>query len=252
MKNTVTDLLDDIYYTYGGGNGIDKSLVGQSLGSWMGYKTDGVFRTQEEVDAYCSTYDVQFGRPGVGRLRYVDTNNDGKINSMDRVWLGVDLPKATFGLNLGANWKGLDVSLFFNSVIRDAFNNSKYYTDFFQLWTGNHSTRMLKAVEAYNNFKTTGVSHCDIPAPTTDNANNEGDLNDYYVENGSYLRLKTMSIGYTLPEKVMKKLSLSNARIYFQAQNVFTVTGYKGADPEGLGYPYALPRSYTFGIQFGF
>ena len=252
MKNTVTDLLDDIYYTYGGGNGIDKSLVGQSLGSWMGYKTDGVFRTQEEVDAYCSTYDVQFGRPGVGRLRYVDTNNDGKINSMDRVWLGVDLPKATFGLNLGANWKGLDVSLFFNSVIRDAFNNSKYYTDFFQLWTGNHSTRMLKAVEAYNNFKNTGVYNCDIPAPTTDNANNEGDLNDYYVENGSYLRLKTMSIGYTLPEKVMKKLSLSNARIYFQAQNVFTVTGYKGADPEGLGYPYALPRSYTFGIQFGF
>ena len=251
-KNEVTSLLDDIYYTYGGGNGIDKSLVGQALGSWMGYKTDGVFRTQEEVDQYRKQYEVQFGNPGVGRLRYVDTNNDGKINNMDRTWLGVDLPKAQFGLNLGANWKGLDLSLFFNSIIRDAYNNSKYYTDFFQLWKGNHSTRLMKAAEAYNEFKTSGVYNYDVPAPTTDNSNNENEVSSYYVENGSFLRLKTLSLGYTLPDTVMKKLSLSNARVYFQAQNVFTITGYKGADPEGLGYPYALPRTFTFGIQFGF
>ena len=171
---------------------------------------------------------------------------------MDRTWLGVDLPKAQFGLNLGANWKGLDLSLFFNSIIRDAYNNSKYYTDFFQLWKGNHSTRLMKAAEAYNEFKTSGVYNYDVPAPTTDNSNNENEVSSYYVENGSFLRLKTLSLGYTLPDTVMKKLSLSNARVYFQAQNVFTITGYKGADPEGLGYPYALPRTFTFGIQFGF
>ena len=91
-----------------------------------------------------------------------------------------------------------------------------------------------------------------MPAPTTDNSNNENEVSSYYVENGSFLRLKTLSLGYTLPDTVMKKLSLSNARVYFQAQNVFTITGYKGADPEGLGYPYALPRTFTFGIQFGF
>ena len=124
MNNKVTDLMDDIYYTWGGGNGRDKSIVGQALGSWMGYKTDGVFRTQEEVDAYKAQYKVNFGNPGVGRVRYVDTNGDGEINDRDRIWLGTDLPKAQFGLNLSANYKDFDLSLFFNSIIRDAWNNS--------------------------------------------------------------------------------------------------------------------------------
>ncbi|MDE6396953.1 MAG: SusC/RagA family TonB-linked outer membrane protein, partial [Muribaculaceae bacterium] len=135
MKNKVTGLMDDIYYTWGGGNGIDKSIVGHALGSWLGYKTDGVFRTQEEVDAYKEKYRISFGEPAVGRVRYVDANGDGEISDRDRTWLGVDLPKAQFGINLGAMWKGFDLSLFFNSIIRDAWNNSKYYTDFFPLWT---------------------------------------------------------------------------------------------------------------------
>ncbi len=251
-KNRVTSLLDDIYYTYGGGNGIDKSLVGQAFGSWMGYETDGVFRTQAEVDEYCAKYDVEFGRPGVGRIRYVDTNGDGKINSSDRTWLGSDLPKAQFGLNLSGAYKGFDLSLFFNSIIRDAYNNSKYYTDLFQCWTGNHSTRLLTAAAAYDKYLTTGYYDCDTPAPTTDNGNNENEVSRFYIEDGSFLRLKTLTLGYTLPKNVQRKLSLSNARVYFQAQNVFTVTSYTGADPEGLGYPYSLPRQYTFGIQFGF
>ena len=252
MKNKVTDLMKDIYYTWGGGNGIDKSIVGQSLGSWMGYKTDGIFRTQEEVDAYRAKYKVSFGNPAVGRVRYVDTNGDGEISDRDRTWLGCDLPKAQFGLNLGANWKGFDLSLFFNSIIRDAWNNSKYYTDFFPLWTGNHGTQLLEAANAFENYLTSGYYSSDVPAPSVDNSNSENDGSEYYIENGSFLRLKTLSLGYTLPQSVRTKLHLSNARIYFQAQNVFTITKYSGADPEGLGYPYALPRQYTFGIQFGF
>ncbi|MDE7096449.1 MAG: TonB-dependent receptor, partial [Muribaculaceae bacterium] len=156
MKNKVTDLMQDIYYTWGGGNGIDKSVVGQSLGSWMGYKTDGIFRTQEEVDAYRAKYTVSFGNPAVGRVRYVDTNGDGEISDRDRTWLGCDLPKAQFGLNLGATWKGFDLSLFFNSIIRDAWNNSKYYTDFFPLWTGNHGTQLLDAANAFDRYLSTG------------------------------------------------------------------------------------------------
>lgn len=251
QKNKVTDLLDDIYYNYGGGYGTH-SLVGQPLGSWMGYRTEGVFHTQEEVDAYREKYEVEFGNPGVGRIKYADTNGDGKINTDDRIWLGCDLPKATFGLNLGANWKGFDLSLFFNSIIRDAYNNSKFYTDYFQLWNGNHGTALLTAAQAYEDYLVTGYYDCNTPAPTTDNSNNEGDLNDMILEDGSFLRLKTLTLGYTLPAKVQRKLHLSNARVYFQAQNVFTITKYSGADPEGLGYPYALPRQFTFGIQFGF
>ena len=252
MKNKVTGLMEDIYYTWGGGNGIDKSIVGNSLGSWLVYKTDGVFRTQEEVDDYNAKYKVEFGRPGVGRVRYVDANGDGVINNRDREWVGSDLPKAQFGLNLGANWKGFDLNMFFNSIIRDAWNNSKYYTDFFPLWTGNHGTQLLDAAKAYENYLQTGYYASDVPAPTVDNSNSENEGSQYYIEDGSFLRLKTLTLGYTIPRNIQDKLFLKNARIYFQAQNVFTITRYSGADPEGLGYPYALPRQYTFGIQFGF
>lgn len=250
-KNKVTDLLDDIYYSYGGGYA-GHSLVGQALGSWMGFKTDGVFRTQAEVDEYCQKYQVEFGRPAVGRVKYVDADGDGKINYNDRTWLGCDLPKAQFGLNLGANWRGFDMNMFFSSIIRDAFNNSKYYTDLFQCWSGNHGSRLLTAANAYDRFLQTGVYDCDTPAPTTDNSNNEHEVSEFHIENGSFLRMKTLTLGYSLPEGIRSKLKMSNARIYFQAQNLFTITNYSGADPEGLGYPYALPRQYTVGLQFGF
>ena len=251
QKNMVTDLLDDIRYTYGGGYG-DLSLVGQSLGSWMGFKTDGVFHSQAEVDEYCSKYNVEFGKPDVGRIKYVDANGDGKINYNDRTWLGCDLPKVQLGLNLGASWRGFDLNMFFSSIFRDAFNNSKYYTDLFQCWNGNHGTRLLTAARAYEDYLNTGYYNCDTPAPTTDNSNNEHEVSQFHIENGSFLRLKTLSLGYTLPANVISKLRMTNARIYFQAQNVFTITNYTGADPEGLGYLYAMPRQYTIGIQFGF
>lgn len=252
MKNRVTGLMDDIYWTWGGGNGLDKTIVGQPLGSWLVYKTDGIFRTQEEVDAYKQKYQVEFGNPAVGRVKYVDANGDGRINDRDRTWVGTDLPKAQFGLNLGANWKGFDLSMFFSSIIRDAWNNSKYYTDFFPLWTGNHGTQLLGAAKAFEEYLTSGYYGSDIPAPSVDNSNLENNGSQYYIEDGSFLRLKTLSLGYTLPQSFRSKLRLANARVYFQAQNVFTITKYSGADPEGLGYPYALPRQYTFGIQFGF
>ena len=251
QKNKVTDLLDDIYYSYGGGYA-GHTLVGQSLGSWMGFKTAGVFHSQAEVDAYRQQYQVEFGQPGVGRIRYVDANGDGKINYNDRTWLGCDLPKAQFGLTLGARWKGFDLNMFFSSVIRDAFNNSKFYTDLFQCWNGNHGTRLLDAAHAYDRFLQTGYYDCETPAPTTDNGNNENEVSQFYIENGSFLRLKTLTLGYTLPQAFRDKLKMQNARIYLQAQNVFTVTAYKGADPEGLGYPYALPRQLTIGLQIGF
>lgn len=250
-KNKVTDLLEDIYYSYGGGY-TGHTLVGQSLGSWMGFKTDGVFRTQAEVDEYCQKYQVEFGHPAVGRIRYVDADGDGKINYNDRTWLGCDLPKVQLGLTVGAQWKGFDLNMFFSAMFRDAFNNSKYYTDLFQCWNGNHGTRLLEAASAYDRFLQTGVYDSETPAPTTDNANNEHEVSEFHIENGSFLRLKTLTLGYTLPKALQAKAKMQNARIYLQAQNLFTITGYSGADPEGLGYPYALPRQFTMGFQLGF
>ncbi len=137
-------------------------------------------------------------------------------------------------------------------MIRDAYNNSKYYTDLFQCWTGNHSTRLLGALNAYKNFESTGVYNSDTPALTTLNSNNEDAVSQFYIENGSYIKLKTLTLGYTLPDALMKKLKLRSARVYVQGQNIFTITKYTGADPEGLGYPYPLPKTYSVGVSFGF
>lgn len=137
-------------------------------------------------------------------------------------------------------------------MIRDVWNNSKTYTDFFQLTsTGNHSTRLLKAMEAWNRYETTGVYDCGIPALTVLNDNSEDRSSNYFIEDGSYIKLKTLTLGYSLPESVTRKMSLSRARVFFQAQNLFTLTRYLGADPEGLGYTYPLPRTFTFGLSLG-
>ena len=249
-SNEITRLPEAIYHTFGGAIP-GTTIVGQPLGSWMGYKTDGVFRTQDEVDAYRQQYDVQFGDPQVGRIKYLDVNGDGKINTADQTWLGSDQPKFTAGLNLSASYKGFDFALFFNGMVRDAWNNSKFYTDLFQCWNGNHSTRLLEALEAWKNYEHTGIYNCDTPALTTVDSNNESRSSDFFIENGSFVKLKTATLGYSLPQSLLDKVHLRRARVYIQAQNIFTITGYTGADPEGLGYTYPLPRTFTFGLSVG-
>ena len=245
-KNKITELPDVIKYTWGGGNGVDKTIVGQPFGSWMSYKADGIFKTKQEVYEYLSKYDVQIGAPGVGRIRYKD------LNTADMDWQGSDQPKFIGGLNIGASYKGFDLSVFFNGMIRDAWNNSKFYTDLFQGWTGNHSTRLIDAMNAWNVYEQTGVYNCNIPALTVVDNNVETRSSTFFIEDGSYVKLKTLTLGYTFPDKWIKKARLSNLRVYLQAQNVFTLTNYTGADPEGLGYPYPQPRTYTFGLSLGF
>lgn len=250
-SNKITDVPESIYYTFGCGDGVSITNVGLPYGSWLGYKTNGLFRNQAEVDEYNNKYQVEIGRAGVGRIRYLDANNDGKINSNDRVYLGSDQPKVIAGLNLSFSYKNFDLSLFFNGMVRDAWNNSKYYTDLFQCWTGNHSTRLLDALNAWKGFESTGNYDASIPALTADNSNNEDRASDFYIENGSYIKLKTLTLGYTIPAAALSKYKIRQARLFFQTQNLFTITSYTGADPEGLGYAYPLPRTFTFGLSIG-
>jgi hypothetical protein len=240
-KNEITSLPKDIYYNWGGGNGIDQSIVGQPLGSWMGYKTKGLYRTLEELNNGIA----QPGK-GLGRIRYEDINGDKVINDKDRTWLGTDLPKLSGGLNLGFNYKSFDASMYFFGMVRDAYNNSRFYTDFFQLWTGNHGTRLLDAWDPTTNFNS------EIPALTAVNLNDEGRGSDYFIENGSFVKMKNVVLGYTLPGNIAGKLKVRNLRTYVQGQDLFTLSRYTGADPEGLGYPYPLPRTLTFGLNIGF
>ena len=239
-KNKITYLPADIYYTMWGGNGLDKSIVGQSYGSWFGYKTDGLFKTAEEV----ANSPIQPGK-GLGRIRYVDVNGDGVINQKDMTWLGSDQPKFTGSVNLSLTYKSFDLSLLVVGMVRNAYNNSKFYTDFFQLWTGNHSTNLLNAWTPQNPNST-------VPALTAVNLNDEGRVSEYYIEDGSYLKLKNVVFGYTVPKKLTEKFKIRNLRAYVQAQDLLTITRYKGADPEGLGYPYPIPRTFTVGLNLGF
>lgn len=251
-KNKITSLPETVYYTFGAGNGVDITNVGLPYGAWLGYRTDGLFRTQQEVDDYKATYNVEIGAPGVGRIRYRDLNGNKIINASDREYLGSDQPKLIAGLNLSASYKGFDLSMFFNGMVRDAWNNSKFYTDFFPLWMGNHSTKLLDAVSAWQAYETTGVYSSNVPAVSAVDTNNEGRGSDYFIENGSFVKLKTVTLGYTLPKPVLSALKLSHARVFLQGQNLFTLTKYTGADPEGLGYTYPLPRTFTLGLSFGF
>ncbi|KAA3437855.1 SusC/RagA family TonB-linked outer membrane protein [Rufibacter hautae] len=240
-KNRITSLPEDILYTWGGGNGLDQSIVGQPIGSWMGYKTNGLYRTEADLND-----EIDQPGKGLGRIRYVDINGDKVIDNKDRTWLGTDLPKFTGGLNLGMNYKSFDASIFFTGMVRDAWNNARFYTDFFQLWTGNHGTRLLDAWNPEENFDS------DIPALTAVNLNDEGRGSEYFIENGSYLKLKNLVVGYTLPATISGKIRVKTLRAYLQAQDLFTLTKYTGADPETLGYPYPIPRTVTFGVNVGF
>lgn len=250
-RNKITSLPESIKYTFGGGTPTH-SIIGQPLGSWMGYKTSGVFRTQAEVDEYMETYNVQLGQPGVGRIRYEDVNSDGIINTADQTWLGSDNPAFSAGLNISVGYKGFDIAAFFNGMVRQAWNNSKFYTDLWQGWNGNHSTRLLGAMKAWDNFQQTGVYNSKTPALTLVDANNETRSSQFYIENGNFIKLKTLTIGYTLPQHLTQKARMNRVRFYVQGENLFTLTKYTGADPEGLGYVYPLPRTFTFGINIGF
>ena len=236
-RTIVTDLPEDIKYNWGGSIP-EKSIIGQELGSWMGYKTNGLYRTEDDVNNGIA----QPGK-GIGRIRYVNLNDDLLIDDKDRDWLGSDQPKFIGGLNIALTYKNFDCALYFNGMVRKAFNNSKFYTDFFQLWTGNHSTKLFDAFDPETN------PNSNIPMLTSTNENDEGRLSEYWIEDGSYLKLKNTQIGYTLPTKLLQKIKIQNVRFYVQAQDLFTITRYTGPDPEALGYPYPIPRTITFGIN---
>ena len=254
-KNKITYLPEDLYYTYGCGNqAAGVSNVGLPYGALVGYRVEGLFRTDAEVADYMTKYDVQYGIPAVGRLKYADVNGDKVIDTSDQEYIGCNNPKLQYGLNFSAGYKGFDFSLFFNGMFRDVYNSSKLYTDFFPLGEGlgNHSTRLLDAVKGYEDYLSTGTYTSKYAALSTIDTNKEGVQNSWYMENGSFLRLKNIVIGYSIPQRVLSSVRMRTARVYLQAQNVFTITKYTGPDPESLGYPYPNSFNLVAGINIGF
>lgn len=237
-KDRITDLPDDVVSSYPGN--VEQNILGRSMHSIFGYVTDGIFKTQEEVQQHAE-------QPGkkVGRLRYVDLNDDGVINTLDQRYLGVSSPRLEFGLNLNLDYKRFDVSLFFQGVgLRDVNNTFKRRTDFASLWAGiNYGQRILDAWSEDNPNST-------IPAATLVDSNNEGRLSTYYIESGAYVKLRQASVGYTIDGVRFIK----NIRFYVTGDNLITIKAksFTAKDPENPYNGFPRPRNVTAGLNLTF
>ncbi|AHJ98402.1 SusC/RagA family TonB-linked outer membrane protein [Hymenobacter swuensis] len=242
-RNKLTYLPAEVINAYGG-NGQDITRLGHSINAVFGYVADGLYQNTGEVNEG----PTQIGA-APGRIRYKDLNNDGKVDNFDQTWITEGVPDFNYGLNLGAGFKGFDVQVFLQGVQGlEAFNNSKFRTDFASLATGeNWGQRLLDAWTPTN----AGSS---IPAATLINTNNEGRASTYFIENASYLKLRNVQVGYSLPEGFTTKLKLQGVRVYVQGQNLFTIKSkeFTGPDPEVTNYQYPVPRIFSTGLNVTF
>lgn len=258
-KNEVTELISEFQpgTSLRGSGVVTRTTVGQPISSFYGRVVEGIFSTEAEVAAHA---DQGFTAPadGLGRFKYKDINGDGSINDDDREYLGSPHPDFTYGLNLSSAYKGIDFSLFFTgSQGNEVFNHEKTFTDFPTFFNSNASTRVLDSWTPTN----IGASS---PALSTTISNSEVSSNSFFVEDASFFRLKNVQIGYTFPSTVSEKIGMDSFRLYVQASNLFTITGYDGVDPEinssqfdnlTLGVDsnsYPLAQIFTVGFNIKF
>lgn len=253
LENEVTQV-NGTEFIEGGNFGVGQPLIsrmeeGKPIGYFYGYQTDGIFQTQAEVDAHPSQ--LALGAEAMpGDIRYKDLNGDGVIDNKDRTDLGNPIPKVTLGFNLGFNFKNFDFATYMfsnlgNDIVRNYerdqpnVNKMSYVLD---RWTG------------------AGTSNT-VPRVTTAATANKV-FSDFYIEDGSFARIQTVSLGYTIPSEFTQKVSIDKFRIYGKVDNVYTFTEYSGYDPTAstgapigggidLGF-YPLPRTYMLGVNLEF
>lgn len=254
LQNKVLEVNNGTGYIEGGSFGVgqpspSRMEVGMPIGYFYGYKTDGIFQTQKEVDEHPSQ--IALGANAApGDIRFKDVNEDGVIDAKDRTNLGNPIPKATMGFNVQLNYKNLDFAAYtFASVGNDMVRNyERTLSDANRLnyvlgrWTGEGTSTTTPRV-------TTGAT-----------ANNV--FSDYFVEDASYLRIQNVQIGYTLNSRVSEKVGITKFRLYTGVNNLYTFTKYKGFDPGasngspiggGIDYGfYPTPRTYLLGLNINF
>ena len=245
-NNTITKLPETVAAngTYGG-NGV-KSVVGHPLGSQVGYVCEGIFRSQEDIDNHAT----QNGA-GLGRMMWKDLNGDGVITEADQDWIYSPVPAFTYGMNFYFEYKGLDLTLFFQGVQGvDVISDLKKETD---LWAGLNISNLNKGTRLLDAWSPTNPNS-NIPALTLSDNNNEKRVSSYWVENGSYLKLKNIQLGYNLPESALKKMHMQRWRFFLSAQNVFTIKSksFSGLDPENPNFGYPIPLNITLGTNVSF
>jgi TonB-linked SusC/RagA family outer membrane protein len=254
IKNEVTDVKNSTGYVEGGGFGIgqpypSRMQIGKPMGYFYGYKTNGIFQNQAEVDAAPSQ--IALGAvPKPGDIRYVDVDGNGVINTSDRTDIGNPIPVATMGFNLHLDYKNFDfVAYTFASIGNEMVRNyERTLTDV------NHLDYIL------DRWHGEGTSNT-VPRVTPDaTANNV--LSNYFVEDASYIRIQNVQLGYSVNPEYFGKRGITKCRVYAGVNNLYTFTKYKGYDPGASnGAPigggidngfYPIPRTYLFGLNFNF
>ncbi|MEN8117206.1 MAG: TonB-dependent receptor [Bacteroidota bacterium] len=251
INNEITKIAEGVDYFDWGGSRIgsyNRNMVGHPMSSFFGYQVEGLFQDDAEVAAAAEQDGAE---PGFFKFADInsgyDENNkvipgpDGKIDPSDRTFIGNPNPDFTYGLNLGLNYKNFDISAFFyGSQGNDIFNNNLWWIDFWPSFQGQKGKDLL------NNSWTPSNTGATTPkASNKSNFSTNAESNSYYVEDGSYLRLKNVQLGYTFPKSLISKVHLSSARVYVQGVNLFTVTKYSGLDPEIGG------DDRSFGVDSG-
>ena len=250
-KNEITRLPETVIASgkYGGNSKL--SIVGHAMGSQVGYVADGLFRSQEEIDNHAAQ-----DYAGLGRIRWLDVNGDKRINEDDQTWIYDPTPQFTWGLNVYLQYKNLDFTMFWQGVQGKDIDCRAFKTQT-DLWSSSHpdcnvsylnkGERLLGAWSPVN-------PGSDIPAIATQDLNNEGRVSTYYIENGSFAKLRTIQLGYNVPKAFTDRLRLDRLRLYISAQNLLTIKSSKftGADPENPGFNYPIPLNLTFGLNVSF
>ncbi|MGI6223559.1 MAG: SusC/RagA family TonB-linked outer membrane protein [Prevotella sp.] len=251
-KTKVTSLTSE----YLSGN-VSRTYVGGPIGRFYGWEVIGIFQTQEEIDNY-KAEDGSVIQPNAqpGDFKFKKITSSGALNDDDRTFIGDPNPDLIYGFNVGFEFKGFDFSMFFQGTLgNDLYNVSKG-----TLASVGYQNALA---DAYNKAWKQSGDNAEYPRITNSDTNNNYRTSSFYVEDGSYLRLQNLQLGYSLPASLCKKIKLiSSCRFYFSAQNLFTITGYSGLDPEvgvdnplNMGYDtlhYPSSRTITFGVNLQF
>jgi hypothetical protein len=247
-----------------GGFDITRTEAGQPIQSFYGWVVEGIFQSEAEVTQANNlgndNLPYQNARTAPGDIRFKDLNNDGKVDASDRTYLGSYIPKFSYGLNWGGTYKNFDFAIFLQGVQGNKIYNGVKVIGQGMLRLFNATTDVLDAWTPQN-------TDTDVPRAVSGDPNQNSRTSDRFLEDGSFLRIKNMSIGYTFPSAKLKQISnnvVNRVRVYVSSQNLLTFTKYSGYDPEvasrfynllnnGIDYgQYPQARTVLFGVNLGF
>jgi TonB-linked SusC/RagA family outer membrane protein len=237
FRDKITELPENVRPAYPGN--LVNTIIGHSQFDIFGYKTDGLFQSQEEVDKS----PTQIGA-GPGRIRYVDINNDGVINDLDRTWIGTTLPALEYGVRVDLTYKKFDLSLFGSGVAgREGF-------DVYAVFNNLMRSRENVGPGVFNGW-TPQNTNTKTPALTLKDNNNEGRTSDYFIVSTSYFKMRNIQLGYTVSPKAV----FSSLRFFVMAENLITIKSksYQSPDPERIDLdPVPIPKTFTVGVNASF